>query len=276
MPSRTTTTNHRRPRLAAVLSAVLVSLLLGLVAVVPATATPPFALPGQITDQVGAVEGHTAGVQAAIDNLETRHGIRMWVVFVDTFDGTDPQAWADQTFTATSLGTADYLLAVAMTDRQYGYVVDQGFALDDAALARVATAAERHLAENPARAVTTAARTMGAQLTGASRSGTVSSEYTWGIVPAVLTGLAILVAIGIAVTVAVVLTRRDDRLAREGKVSWISSVGLNQPGAGATGSSSTRWNDNQDTWSSHDTWSSSSGGSSSGGGGGTRGGSSSF
>ena len=75
----------------------------------------------------------------------------MWLVFVDTFDGTDPQAWADQTFTATSLGVDDYLLAVAMGDRQYGYVVDQGFALDDAALARVATAAERHLAENPAR-----------------------------------------------------------------------------------------------------------------------------
>ena len=95
--------------------------------------------------------------------------------------------------------------------------------------------------------------------------------------PAVLTGLAILVVVGIAVTIAVALTRRDDRMAREGKVSWISSVGLNQPGAGGTGHSSTWWNDNQDTWSNHSTWSDSGGSSSGGaGGGGTRSGSGGF
>jgi hypothetical protein len=166
MPSRTTTTSHRRPRLAAAVSAVLVSLLLGLVAVVPATATPPFAVPDQITDQVGAIEGRTAEIRAALDDLQAEHGIRMWVVFVDTFDGTDPQAWADQTFTATDLGVDDYLLAVAIGDRQYGYVVDQAFVLGDAALARVASAAKLHLAENPARAVTTAASMIGEEVAG--------------------------------------------------------------------------------------------------------------
>lgn len=270
MPSETTTSGRSRAHFTTVFTTVLASLLLSLVAALPATATPPFALPDQLTDQVGAVEGHTAEIQATLDDLEAEHGIRIWVVFVDTFDGTDPQAWTDQTFTATGLGTDDYLFAVAMTDRQYGYVVDEAFVLDDAALARVATAAERHMAENPARAVTTAAGAIGAEVTERSQSPASSSEATWGIVPAVLTGLAILVAIGIAVTVAVVLTRRDDRLAREGKVSWISSVGLNQPGTGATGSSSTWWNDNQDTWSD------SGGSSGSGGGGGTRGGSGSF
>jgi hypothetical protein len=112
----------------------------------------------------------------------------MWLVFVDTFDGTDPQAWADQTFTATSLGVDDYLLAVAMGDRQYGYVVDQGFALDDAALARVATAAERHLAENPARAVTTAASTIGTELTGATTSPGGPDSTVPGWVPAAVLG----------------------------------------------------------------------------------------
>jgi hypothetical protein len=90
----------------------------------------------------------------------------MWVVFVDTFDGTDPQAWADQTFTATDLGVDAYLLAVAIGDRQYGYVVDQAFVLGDAALARVASAAKLHLAENPARAVTTAASMIGEEVAG--------------------------------------------------------------------------------------------------------------
>jgi hypothetical protein len=196
MPSRTTTTNHRPALLAAVLTAVLAGLLLGLVTVVPATATPPFALPDQITDQVGAVEGHTGEIQAALDELEAEYGIRMWVVFVDTFDGTDPQdpqawdqtvvfvgtfdgadpqgwdqtyAWADQTFTATGLGTEDCLLAVAMTDREYGFAIPHGFpalggreALGDiVAMQRIERATDRHLAEDSARAVITAASTMG-------------------------------------------------------------------------------------------------------------------
>jgi uncharacterized membrane protein YgcG len=193
MPSRTRTTARRPASLAAVLTAVLAGLLLSLIAALPTAATPPFALPDQITDEAGAVEGHTAEIQAALDDLEAEHGVRMWVVFVDTFDGTDPQAgdqtypaiglfgtatgeaWAYETFAATGLGVEDCLLAVAMTDREYAYAIPQGFPALEAALpeggvaaamTRVARATERHLTLNPARAVITAASTMGQELVG--------------------------------------------------------------------------------------------------------------
>jgi len=270
MPSRTRTRGgHWLARLTTVLTAVLMGLLLGSVALLPATATPPFVLPDQITDQVGAVEGHTAEIQAAFDDLEAEHGVRMWVVFVDTFDGVDPQQWADQTFAATDLGVEDYLLAVAMTDRQYGYIVDQAFVLDDAALARVATAAERHLAENPPRAVTEAARAISDEVVGTASSAaptTDGSQSVWGVL-----GVALAVVVGVVVVCGLLLYL-GLRGHREGP----------GPGYGPqdTSSGSTPW------WGgSSDTWSSSvssgsgwSGGSDSSGGDGndTRGGSGSF
>lgn len=176
----------------------------------------------------------------------------MWVVFVDTIDGTNPQAWADQTFTATGLGTGDYLLAVAMTDRKYGYVVDQGFVLDDAALARVATAAKRHLAENPARAVTEAARTITeeAACTTTNPGGPDSTVPGW--VPVAVVGgfAAFLLSLGVG------RVRHGLPFAPES----VRQV-LHEMGSGGRRSG--------DNWPS-------SGGGSGGGGGGTRGDSGSF
>lgn len=236
-----------------------------------ATAAEPFALPDQITDQVSALEGQTTGVQGALDDLETTDGIRMWVVFVETFDGTSPQAWTDQTFAATGLGVNDYLLAVATTDRQYGYLVDTGFVLDDAALGRVATASERHLAENPARAITEAARAMDEEMV-ALRSGAVATtqaESGWGLV---LVALAIVGGVFIVGPLVVYLAFRGQR---EGPGS---GYGPQDTGSG----SSSWWSSSSDHWTSGGTSSggwSSGGGSGSrggGGGGGTRGGSGSF
>jgi uncharacterized membrane protein YgcG len=257
MLSRLGTVSHGRSHLAVGLIAVLAGLLFVVVAAMPAGATPPFALPGQVTDQVGAVEGHTAGISAAIHRLETEHGIRIWVVFVDTFDGMDPQQWADATFAATGLGVDDYLLAVAMTDRQYGYVVDQDFVLDDAALARVATAAERHLAENPARAVVEAAGAIDeefADVTGPAPAPRRASEESHEIPEGILFALA--VGVIILATVA-----KGIRRVRQGLPFF-------EPQSGRS----------DDTWSSQDSWSSSSGISGGGGAGGgdTRGGSGSF
>jgi uncharacterized membrane protein YgcG len=156
-------------------------LLLSLGFAAPAGAEEPFALEYQVTDRVGAIDGGTTAISAAFDELELQHGIRMWVVFVDSFDGTNRWGWADAAFEATGLGSSDFLLAVAMGDRQFGYVVADDFALSDTALARVADAAERHLAENPSRAVVAAAAAMEDQITRSGHltptSAPESSDY---------------------------------------------------------------------------------------------------
>jgi hypothetical protein len=132
-----------------------------------AVAVAPFALNDQVSDQVGVLDAHTAEIRAAIDQLEADHGVRLWVVVVDSFDGIDPRAWADGAFAATGLGTNDYLLAVATGERRYGYIVASDFVLDDAALARVAAVFEDHLAENPGVVVTDPARAIGDEVSGA-------------------------------------------------------------------------------------------------------------
>lgn len=244
----------------ATLLAAMVLLVVGAGAAPFVAAVEPFRLPDQVTDQIGAVQGRRAELRSALAALEAEHDVRIWVVFVDSFDGVDPRAWADQAFTATGLGTDDYLLAVAMGDREYGYVVDDAFPLSDEALARVASAAERHLAENPAQAITEAARVVGDEITG--RSVDPNELTAWVIIGSVM---------AVAVAFAVLL-RWDARRVRAGQPSlfaWVSKVRLS-PGRQDFFDDHDHWSDSG--WGSSGGW----GGGSSGGGGGTRGGSGSF
>jgi hypothetical protein len=244
---------------------LMAAMVIGLANTPPVVAVEPFALPDQITDQVGAVRGHVGEIRAAFDTLHAQHGVRMWVVFVDSFDGTDPQQWADATFAATGLGVHDYVLAVAMTDRTYGYVVDDDFVLDDAALMRVSIAAQGHLAESPSRAVTAAARAIGDNITGDMGPASPTSD----LVSRIPDGFIVVVVMGLFVAYAVV---KGIRRVRQGLPFFEPGSDTSDHGWSPGGS--------DDGWSGGDTWSSgggSSGGSSGGGGGGgTRGGGGTF
>ncbi len=147
------------------LAMVLAALLLGL-GTVPAECVAPLELQGQVTDQVGVLDDSGSAILSEFAQVEAEHDVRMWVVFVASFDGMDPQAWTDATFRATGLADRDYLLAVSTGDRRYGYVVRNAFPLNDAALARVADAARQHLAEYPDQAVLAAAAAMKDELAG--------------------------------------------------------------------------------------------------------------
>ena len=96
-------------------------LLLAVVAAVllaaPAAADPPLRLPGQITDEAGALAGGRAQVQAALDRLYDERRLRLWVVYVERFD---TGGWAEATADRSGLGDRDVLLAVATADREYG------------------------------------------------------------------------------------------------------------------------------------------------------------
>ena len=116
--------------------------LLALVAVLlwaaPASADPPARLATQVTDRVGALGAGRGSVDSALSRLLTDTGIQLFVVFVDSFDGTPAQQWTDRTAQLSDLGDRDALLAVATGDRSYAYSFPDDARITDAELADVA------------------------------------------------------------------------------------------------------------------------------------------
>jgi uncharacterized membrane protein YgcG len=121
-----------------------------------------------VLDTVGAIEGHEAEVQSALDSLFERADIGLYVVFVDSFSNPeDPIDWADETALGNFLGSNDALLAVAVTDRLYAISIDDAFPLSDSQLDRVESAIETELRDsNWAAAATAGAQALEAEATG--------------------------------------------------------------------------------------------------------------
>jgi hypothetical protein len=85
-----------------------------------------------ITDRAGALSGDDEQrIQQSFDRLTDESGLQMFVVYVETFDGMDGQTWANETATASGLGTDDILLAVALEDRSFGISVTDELDLTD-------------------------------------------------------------------------------------------------------------------------------------------------
>ncbi|CCG01447.1 TPM domain-containing protein [Blastococcus saxobsidens] len=105
-------------RLCVVMGALGVLLLAG----GPAYAVPPFRLSAQVVDEVGALDGRTAEVEAALERLRADTGTQLFVVFVPSFDGAEGDEWAAATAELSQLGRNDALLAVAVEDRAYGFL----------------------------------------------------------------------------------------------------------------------------------------------------------
>jgi uncharacterized membrane protein YgcG len=101
----------------------------------PALAVPPSGVTDQITDEVGALDGQEQEVRQALNDLHAETGIRLYVVYVDSFDGVDRAQWTRSTAQQSGLGDKDVLLAVAVEDRRYG--VHYGDQIDPAALQKV-------------------------------------------------------------------------------------------------------------------------------------------
>ena len=88
------------PRVVVPLLAVL-----GVLALVagPAAAQAPERLATQVTDPGGVLDDR-AGVDAALSDLQRRTGLQLFVVMVDSFDGTPAQQWTDETAALSDLG----------------------------------------------------------------------------------------------------------------------------------------------------------------------------
>ena len=126
-----------RPRRTALTAGLLV--LLPLLLAGPAAAEPPSDLADEVTDSAGVLDGRTAEVQAALDDLSQSTEYQLFVVFVDTFDGVDALEWADQTAIQSGLGDEDVLLAVAVEERRYAISVAEAIPLTDEQLREIRT-----------------------------------------------------------------------------------------------------------------------------------------
>jgi uncharacterized membrane protein YgcG len=110
----------RMPRL---LSLVLALSAAGLLLAPTAGSTPPFRLPGYVTDQAQVLNGsQLSDVKEAVDQLYSDRRIRLWVVYVNSFSGQGAVSWAENTRRASDLSNDDAILAVATTDRSYAFL----------------------------------------------------------------------------------------------------------------------------------------------------------
>ncbi|MFB7798580.1 TPM domain-containing protein, partial [Isoptericola sp. NPDC056134] len=172
-------------RAAAAAGACVLALLLALAGVAvlapSASAVPPLTqLDSEITDQSGVLDdGDEARVQTSLDQLADETPYQLFVVYVESFDGTDGRDWANRTATDAGLGVNDLLLAVATEGRAYGLSVDTNNGLSDAQLDQVEQVAEDHLRDDDwAGAAIAAADTI-------RTGGTTSSGGGWGVAAAV-------------------------------------------------------------------------------------------
>ncbi|WNV76095.1 TPM domain-containing protein [Geodermatophilus sp. DSM 44513] len=122
-------------RLTAVLVPLAAAVLLG---GGPALAEEPFDVPEQVTDRADVLgPAQEAQVGDVLVQLQTEDQVQLFVVYVDTFDGVAPRAWANRTAELSGLGGNDVLFAVAVDDGRYAFNPPTDFVLSDQELDRL-------------------------------------------------------------------------------------------------------------------------------------------
>ena len=94
------------------------------VAAIPASAEPPPALEGPVTDHAGVLD--VSEVEQAIEQTLDEDGVQAWVLFVETTDGQPATDYASEVFRINSMGADDVLLLVAIEDRTDAIWVSEG------------------------------------------------------------------------------------------------------------------------------------------------------
>ena len=61
-------------------------------------------------------------MKSAVKSLQEARNVRLWVVYVDAFDGP-PGEWARKTVSLTNMGKRDAILAIATKQRKYAFLV---------------------------------------------------------------------------------------------------------------------------------------------------------
>ncbi|MFD2793554.1 TPM domain-containing protein [Promicromonospora vindobonensis] len=118
------------PRLSAATQAELMSDVL--------PASPPITITDPVTDGASALsDAARQDVQAAVDRLADESDLRMFVVYIESFDGTEPVDWANASSNQSGLGTEDLLLAIATVDGEFGLSAPSNVPLTTAELGAI-------------------------------------------------------------------------------------------------------------------------------------------
>lgn len=207
-------------RIARLLSLILAILAAGVLVAPTAGSQPPFRLPGYVTDQAQALSpSGLSNVEQAVDTLYTDRRVRLWVVYVDSFDNIGGVTWAERTRRTSDLDADDAILAVATRDRSYAFLVPTEIVSDSTSNDIRRNAIEPRLRANDwAGAGAAAAEGLNTALTAGP-----------GISP-----LAVIVALAIIVILVLLLwlwSRRRKRKRREAEFAAARRVDPSDPGA---------------------------------------------
>ncbi|MBR6458647.1 MAG: TPM domain-containing protein [Actinomycetaceae bacterium] len=95
----------------------------GLVTASPALAEEPTHLDSIVVDQASALSSDDiSSLKEDIAELEDASGKGLYIVVVRDFAGQTASSWAEKTAQLSNLSQSDSLIALAIADRQYGYV----------------------------------------------------------------------------------------------------------------------------------------------------------
>lgn len=178
-------------RALAALSTALVSVAL---LTLPATAEPPFRVDAHVVDRTsdGVLGGDTAEVEAAIEQLRSQTDLDLFIVFVDSFDGTPAEEWANQTAETSGLGNLDVLFAVATVDRETGWSSTDAAGLSSSQLDAAMSRAQDHFSSGD---WAEGAVTFAEEITSASTGGGGGGLTVVLLVGAVLVAVVLLVVV---------------------------------------------------------------------------------
>jgi hypothetical protein len=206
------------PRLSAATQAELMSDVL--------PASPPITLTDPVTDGAGALsDAERRDVRAAIDRLADESDLRMFVVYIESFDDTDPVDWANASANQSGLGTDDLLLAIATVDHEFGLSADSNVALTNAQLRQIDDVVSAAVEEER----WVPAATHAADAVRATGAGSTSSLLMAGVVTAavlVLAGLGYVLWRFAAPRLLPRLARRADRAPASGGPTPLAHLSL--------------------------------------------------
>ncbi|WP_375002840.1 TPM domain-containing protein [Aeromicrobium sp. CTD01-1L150] len=90
----------------------------------PSVAEEPLDVTGPVTDEAGVLsDADHQRIDEALKTFYDDTQRQLFVVYVDSFEGTTGAEWAEHTALESGLGSADLLVAVATQQRAYGFSV---------------------------------------------------------------------------------------------------------------------------------------------------------
>lgn len=95
-----------------------------------------------LTDNAGVLSSSEfSSLESQLQQVQQDHGVRLFVVYVESFDGMQAEAWTDQAWVAQGGADNSAIVAIATGDRLVGAVTADGTGIDSTSLQEAATSA---------------------------------------------------------------------------------------------------------------------------------------